>query len=105
MIRRCAGLSGYALYSADDLKGHDTVLDVVLEERRLELAFEHHRKMDIFRNNRDLVRKYRGYHVGNGYYQLVPKESSWIVHFIPERERLLNPNLINNPQGPKEWPD
>src|SRR5690606_315719 len=42
IIRTRAGLSDSALYSLDDLLGHTSVLDVVLQERRLELAFEGH---------------------------------------------------------------
>jgi tetratricopeptide (TPR) repeat protein len=39
------------------------ILDVVLKERRIELAFEGHRIFDILRNGQDLVRSYWGYHL------------------------------------------
>ena len=45
VIRERAGLSGNQLFSVNDLKGYDTVLDVVLDERRLELAWEGHRSL------------------------------------------------------------
>lgn len=39
------------------------ILDFVLKERRIELAFEGHRIFDILRNSQDLVRNYWGYHL------------------------------------------
>jgi tetratricopeptide (TPR) repeat protein len=104
-IRSRAGLSGAALYSVADLKWNATVLDVVLEERRLELAFEGHRKYDLFRNGRPLVRDYPGTHLnptnpgvdaGAGT-QVIPPSHARVVFFIPEREIELNPRLSQNP--------
>lgn len=40
--------------------GYD-ILDVVLDERRLELCFEGHRAIDVYRNGKDLDRRYGGY--------------------------------------------
>ncbi len=40
-----------------------TALDVVLKERRIELAFEGHRNFDVYRNKRDMNRTYWGYHL------------------------------------------
>ncbi|WP_143308426.1 RagB/SusD family nutrient uptake outer membrane protein [Chitinophaga vietnamensis] len=94
-IRKRAGLSGAALFSTSDLKGYATVLDVVLDEARLELAFETHRCFDIFRNNRDLVRNYPGYHPVNP--QTVKYTDPRVVHFIPEQDIVLNSNLQQNP--------
>lgn len=101
LIRQRAGLSGTALYTTADLKGKASVLEVVLEERRLELAFECSRKLDLFRNNLDLVRNYPGTHVpggptGSGY-QLIKASDPRVVHFIPENETILNKNLVQNP--------
>lgn len=100
-IRQRAGLTGTALYSGTDLKGHASVLDVVLEERHLELAFECSRKLDLFRNNLDLVRNYPGTHVAGGPtgsgYQLIKASDPRVVHFIPENETILNKNLVQNP--------
>src|SRR5690606_18871667 len=62
IIRSRAGLSGGALYSTGNLLGLPNVLDAVLQERRLELAFEGHRSFDLFRNNLPMVRAYPGYH-------------------------------------------
>ena len=97
IIRSRAGLSGDALYTLDDLKGHATVLDVVLEERRLELAFEAQRPLDLFRNNRPLVRNYIGFHSADLFHQVVQPTDDRIIPYLPEREVLLNTNLAQNP--------
>ncbi|WP_420153423.1 RagB/SusD family nutrient uptake outer membrane protein [Siphonobacter sp.] len=96
-IRTRAGLSGTALFSTSDLKGLPSVLDVVLQERRLELAFEGHRAYDLYRNNRSLVRNYPGYHNIQTGQQTVPATDKQVVHLIPESEIVLNGNLKQNP--------
>ncbi|HEX6925964.1 MAG TPA: RagB/SusD family nutrient uptake outer membrane protein [Longimicrobiaceae bacterium] len=104
-IRQRAGLSGDGLYSIGDLKGHDSVLDVVLEERHLELAFEGHRTYDLFRNGRPVVRTYPGSHLTpiapgvnvEAGTQLIPPDHPRIVYFLPEDELELNSNLEQNP--------
>lgn len=105
LIRRRAGLSGEALYLLGDLKGHDSVLEVVLEERRLELAFEGHRKFDLFRNGLPMVRDYPGTHLNpsnpgvdmSAGTQIIPADHPRVVYFIPENEIELNPSLMQNP--------
>jgi tetratricopeptide (TPR) repeat protein len=97
VIRERAGLSGTELYTVSDLKGHASVLDVVLEERRLELAFEAHRPLDLFRNNRPVVRAYLGFHSPDRFNQTILPTSDQVVFFIPEREMIVNPNLEQNP--------
>lgn len=63
LIRRRAGLTGDAEMTLDNYKerGYDSVLDVVLDERRRELCFEGHRCFDQYRNRRALDRRYAGY--------------------------------------------
>lgn len=97
LIRQRAGLSGTALYSVADLKDHASVLDVVLEERRLELAFECQRSMDLFRNNRPMIRAYPGYHSQDLFHQNIPPTDPQVIFFLPEREIVINKNLIQNP--------
>jgi hypothetical protein len=97
VIRTRAGLSGNQLYSTSDLKGRTSVLDVVLEERRLELAFEGHRTGDLFRNNRQLVRAYPGFHSLDRYNQTIAPTAARAIFLIPDRELKLNPNLTPNP--------
>jgi starch-binding outer membrane protein, SusD/RagB family len=98
LIRTRAGLSGDALYAVGALKGKASVLDVVLEERRIELAFEGQRKYDLFRNNLPLFRDYPGTHLLNGQTtQTVLASDPRVVYFIPQLEIVLNPNLKQNP--------
>ncbi|MBD2756805.1 RagB/SusD family nutrient uptake outer membrane protein [Spirosoma validum] len=97
LIRQRAGLTGTELYTVADLKGLPTVLDVVLQERRLELAFEGHRPYDIFRNNRSLVRNYPGFHNTTNGQQTVLPDDKQLVNLVPESEIVLNKNLKQNP--------
>ena len=97
VIRKRAGLTGDQLFSSGDLKGYATVLDVVLDERRLELAWEGHRSFDMFRNNRSLDRSYVVDLAWSGA-KLIQPTSNSIIHFIPDAEITLNPNLVQNPQ-------
>ncbi len=64
ILRKRAGLNGDELFTLQNYKerGYNSVLEVVLDERRLELAFEGHRVFDIYRNKRDMNRKYAGVH-------------------------------------------
>lgn len=96
LIRERAGLSSDQLFSVNDLKGYETILDVVLDERRLELAWEGHRSFDLYRNNRPMDRSFIQPFGWSGPQRVEPTSSS-IVHLIPETEIALNPNLDQNP--------
>ena len=84
-----------------------TILDVVLKERRLELAFEGHRNFDIYRNKQNLYRDYWGYHIKGlqiGDIDLSKKPSDYqnydnleieytnprIIYYIPSDEIISN---------------
>jgi len=98
LIRERAGLSGDALYTLGDLQGFENVLDVVLEERRLELMFEGHRSLDLWRNGKTLDRDYPGVHRDDVDGLLsVPPDHPRIVLLLPEAEIILNPNIEQNP--------
>lgn len=97
MIRRRANLSGTALYTVGDLKGRGSVLNVVLEERRLELFFEGHRPFDLYRNNLPMIRNYPGFHGTDHYHFRVEPTDPQVIFFIPEGEMNVNPNLVQNP--------
>ncbi len=87
-----------------------TILDVVLDERRIELAFEGHRIFDIIRNKQDLQRNYWGYHLiglklnqidlstlPTGYDNLVVKwNDPKILYYIPVDEILANDLCVQN---------
>lgn len=96
-IRTRAGLSGGALYTIGNLGGR-SVLDIVLEERRLELAYEGHRAMDLFRNKRNLDRSYEGIHLAQGEStQTIPWDSPRNIFLIPQSETTLNTACQPNP--------
>lgn len=97
IIRRRAGLSGTALYTLDDLKGRGSVLNVVLEERRLEFFFEGQRVFDLYRNNLPMIRNYPGFHGTDHYNFRIEPTDPQVIFLIPEREINANPNLVQNP--------
>ena len=63
VIRSRAGIPTWSGTDAYKAEGYDNVLDVVLDERRLELCFEGHRAFDLYRNSRSLDRRFAGVHV------------------------------------------
>lgn len=98
IIRKRAGIPEAGLYTAATL-GSKTALDVVLEERQLELAWEGHRKFDIFRNNRTLNREYPGTHLSgaNPKFTIAPTSPD-IIDYIPESQIVISGGvLIQNP--------
>ncbi|MFV9550785.1 RagB/SusD family nutrient uptake outer membrane protein [Algibacter sp. PT7-4] len=84
-------------YTLTTLPAGKTVLDVVLDERRLELAFEGHRKFDVYRNSRTMNRRYPGTHLNNSspFYE-IESTNNVIIEFIPEQQILIQPTLIQN---------
>jgi len=82
--------------------GAGNVLGAVLEERRLELAFEGQRSYDLFRNNLPLIRDYPGTHSLNNVpttniMQTVLPTDPRVVFYIPQTEIAINPKLTQNP--------
>ncbi len=64
-----------------------TILDVVMEERWLEFAYEGHRKFDLVRNKMPLDRRFPGVHLSQTKTkQIVQPEDNDLVFFIPENE-------------------
>ena len=63
IIRERAGLTGDAQMTLSNCleRGYGSVLEVVLDERRMELCFEGHRKTDLFRNRMNADRRYAGH--------------------------------------------
>lgn len=102
-IRERAGLKGTELYTKQSIAlASKSALDVVLEERFLELAFEGHRAYDLFRNNRSLVRDYPGTHslsntpTTNVHQEILPTDKR-VVFFVPQAEINRNGKLDQNP--------
>jgi hypothetical protein len=74
--------------------GIDEILDLVLRERRIELAFEGHRIFDLLRNGKDIVRNYWGFHLDS--YNGVPGSSepglnAGGVLFLPTDPNVIYP--------------
>jgi tetratricopeptide (TPR) repeat protein len=85
-IRRRAGLTGADLYALGSLRGRSTILQVVLEERRLEFAFEGGmRRDDLLRNNLPMIRTY-GKAGQPGSNITVQPTDARVVYFIPLNE-------------------
>jgi hypothetical protein len=109
MIRKNRGLQT-SLYNKVVPAG-SSALNVVLEERRLELAFEGHRTYDVYRNKRSLNKAYWGYHLRGlketdidlsktptGYPNLtVDYTNPRTIYYIPIDEILSNPSVTQNP--------
>lgn len=60
VIRERAGIPSEGLFATDKMHGYSSAIDVVMDERRLELAFEGHRAFDVYRNKQDMNREYPG---------------------------------------------
>lgn len=84
IIRDRAGLTGAANMTTGNMgdRGYTDVLDVVLDERRLELCFEGFRTLDLQRNKKQLNRVYAGMHPTATYEYNDPK----ILYRIPQTE-------------------
>lgn len=59
-IRRRAGIPEEGMFSENNMHGYTDALSVVLDERRLELAFEGYRMFDVYRNGLTMDRRYPG---------------------------------------------
>jgi hypothetical protein len=100
LIRTRAGIP--ALTLAGIAGAGKSALDVVLEERRLEFAFEGQRAYDLFRNNRSMVRNYPGTHALNNtpntiITQTIQPTDARVIFFVPQYEIDNNKNLTQNP--------
>lgn len=109
MIRKNRGLEN-ALYNGQ-LPTDASALDVVLKERRIELAFEGHRTFDVYRNQRSLDRTYWGYHLPglkesdidlsrkpSGYENMViTPQNNRVIYYIPIDEIQTNKLCQQNP--------
>ena len=60
VLRNRAGIPPTGMFSTTDMHGYANALDIVLDERRLELAFEGHRMFDVYRNKLNMNRQYPG---------------------------------------------
>ena len=84
VIRDRAGIPATGMFAVGNLHGYDNVTNVVLDERRMELAFEGHRTFDVYRNKLNMDRQY-------------PGAQFWKVHKWDEEQHIVYP-IPNN-----EW--
>jgi starch-binding outer membrane protein, SusD/RagB family len=105
-IRTNRGLSA-KLYNGTVPSGK-TLLQTVLNERRIELAFEGHRNFDVYRNKENMDRSYWGYHLTDlkesdiDYSKSAPTNiieytNARIIYYIPEAEVTVNTLCTQNP--------
>lgn len=93
-IRSRAGLSGDQLMTESNMsaRGYNDILDVVLDERRLELVYEGFRWKDLYRNNKPMDRRYGGTHP----WEVIQPSDARIPHQISGDEMLINPGVLPN---------
>lgn len=60
VLRIRAHIPAEGMFATSKMHGYTNVLDVVLDERRMELAFEGHRMWDLVRNHLPMDRRYSG---------------------------------------------
>lgn len=75
--------AGIPTYTTGDLQGYKNVIDVVMDERRLELAWEGHRHFDMCRNKLPMNRRYAG---AQPYKIVDPTTEPHIIYPIPNNE-------------------
>ena len=109
LIRQNRGLQA-SLYNGVVPAGY-TPLDIVLKERRIELAFEGQRPFDVYRNKLAMNRTYWGYHLAGlqaadinlavnptGYPDMIIQPTDpRIIYYIPIDEIQANPLCTQNP--------
>jgi len=96
IIRLRAGLPDDAMFSTSNYssRGYASTLDVVLDERRMEFCFEGQRVFDVFRNKKQLDRRYVGYHP----FEVINYDDPRIALLIPDDEVLSVPGYQQNPR-------
>ncbi|QJB33511.1 RagB/SusD family nutrient uptake outer membrane protein [Chitinophaga oryzae] len=97
LLRKRAGITGSGLYQLSDLHGRASVLQVVLDEARIECAFENgRRRAALLRNGLPMVRDYAGSTVPGSHVNIAATDNS-VIYPLPATEITVNPNLTQNP--------
>ena len=92
VLRARAGIPEDGMFATDKMHGYNSVLDVVLDERRLELAFEGFRTHDLTRNKLNIDRKYPGAQP----WEIVPYTHDHLIYPIPNNEWTVS-GIQQNP--------
>lgn len=87
--------AGIPTLSSGDLSalGYNSMLELVMDERRMELCFEGHRFFDVFRNKLPMDRRYVGYHT----WEIIQPNDPRIALLISQDEI----NSAGIPQNPR----
>lgn len=103
LIRKRAGLPDDAMFTTGNMaaRGYESSLDVVLDERRMELCFEGDRMFSVFRNKKALDRRYVGYHP----FEIINYDDPRIALLIPADEILTSGIEQNDPRVNKVTTD
>ena len=91
VIRTRAGIPAEGLFSGN-MHGYTDAVDIVMDERRLELAFEGHRMFDVYRNKKDMDRHYPGLQA----WKSVPYNDPHTLYPIPNGEWTVS-HIQQNP--------
>lgn len=92
VIRTRANIPAEGLFSTGNMHGYSNAADVVMDERRLELAFEGHRVFDVYRNKLDMDRRYPGAQP----WKIVSYNDPHIIYPIPNNEWTVS-GIPQNP--------
>ncbi|SHM56500.1 Starch-binding associating with outer membrane [Cyclobacterium lianum] len=90
LINQLRERAGLAEVAAGDFSGTADFVDFILEERRKELAFEGHRRMDLLRYGRALRPE------SDEHYAASQAGEDKTILPIPQRELDINPELVQN---------
>ena len=93
VIRARAGIPAWDGTNKWDEHGYESVLEVVLDERRMELCFEGHRAFDVWRNKLQMDRRFSGAHP----WEVVDYTDNRIPYQIP----LDEIDVSGIPQNPR----
>ena len=92
VLRKRAGIHEWTNFSDCQANGYKDVLDVVLDERRMELCFEAHRPYDLVRNKKDLDHRFAGVQP----WKVYKYDCDEVVYAIPADEILVS-GIPQNP--------
>ena len=93
VIRTRAGIPTEGLFAAGKMHGYANAFDVVMDERRLELAWEGHRHFDMCRNKLKMDRRYAG---AQPFKVIDPTTEPHIIYPIPNNEWTVS-GIEQNP--------
>ena len=93
VIRKRAGIPEWKNLADAQSHEYKTALEVVLDERRMELCFEGHRAYDVYRNRLSMDRRFAGVQP----WEVVDCNDLRIPYQIPDDEILVS-GIEQNPR-------